>query len=497
MFSLTVSTPKILLSSTFLTIHHPLPLILHPPSHRPPLSKPISATITPSPSPPNPSQQQQQLYQPFRPPPSPLPTKFRSLDTNGRIDILANRLGLWFEYAPLIPSLIQEGFSPSTIEELTGISGVEQNRLVVASQVRESLIQSQTDPDTLLFFDSGGAELLYEIRLLSFKQRAAAGRYVVENKLDAKGAQDLARSMKDFPRRRGDRGWESFNCDLPGDCLSFMYYRQAQEHKNPSEQRTAALNQALEVAGSEMAKKRILEDLEGKDGDGKGEGEEIDCGVRVPVVRMKVGEVAEATSVVVLPVCRAEEREREVVEAPWECGSEGEFGVVVAEKGWKRWVVLPGWEPVVGLRRGGVVVAFADARVLPWRVNRWYKEEAILVVADRGRKEVVANDGFYLVPSDAGGDNGLKVDRGSALKEMGVKESLGTVVLVVRPPREETEDQVDIVTYPGNVFSEFQMLLFIKLIANGFLNSGFSSHLLPLQLETISAILPELIIVSS
>ncbi|KAA8535140.1 hypothetical protein F0562_030143 [Nyssa sinensis] len=106
---------------------------------------------------------------------------------------------------------------------------------------------------------------------------------------------------------------------------------------NPSEQRTAALNQALEVAGSDMAKKRILEDLEGKDGDGKGKGGEIDDGVRVPIVRMKVGEVAEAaeaTSVVVLPVCRVE-REREVVEAPWECGSEGEFGVVVAEKGWK------------------------------------------------------------------------------------------------------------------------------------------------------------------
>ena len=122
----------------------------------------------------------------------------------------------------------------------------------------------------------------------------------------------------------------------------------------------------------------------------------------------------------------------------------GEFGVVVAEKGWRRWVVLPSWEPVVALGKG-VVVSFADARALPWKSNRWYKEEPILVVADRSRKGVEANDGFYLVAVDGGGDGSsgqLKVERGSALKEKGVEESVGTVVLVVRPPREETDDQL-------------------------------------------------------
>lgn len=167
-------------------------------------------------------------------------------------------------------------------------------------------------------------------------------------------------------------------------------------------------------------------------------------GVRVPVVRLKIGEVAEASSVVVLPVCRAEEKDRELLEAPFECRSQGEFGVVVAEKGWERWVVLPRWEPLVFLRKGGVVVSFADARVLPWKVNRWYKEEPILVVADRSKKEVAAEDGFYLVKVDRDRDGGgLKVERGLALKEIGVKECLGTVVLVVRPPKEENDDQLN------------------------------------------------------
>lgn len=281
--------------------------------------------------------------------------------------------------------------------------------------------------------------MLYEIRLLSAFQRAAAAKYAVGNKLDSKGCRDLARAVKDFPRRKGDRAWGNFNYVLPGDCLSFMYYRQSKEYGNPSEERTAALQLALDVAESEDAKNVITRELECGRAGKVGTGDELVAAVKVPVVRLNIGEVSEATSVVVLPVCRAEEKQKNVLEAPWECKSEGEFGVVVAEKGWTRWVVLPGWEPIVGLRNGGIVVAFGDARVLPWRVNKWYKDEAILVVADRRRNEVAADDGLYLVVSDGGE---LKVERGSALKERGVEDSLGTVALVVRPPKEEIDDQI-------------------------------------------------------
>ncbi|KAJ4961482.1 hypothetical protein NE237_021392 [Protea cynaroides] len=87
-----------------------------------------------------------QVYQPFRPPPSPVPSQFRSLGTYGRLEVLQNRLGLRFQYAPLIPSLFQKGVSPSSIEEATGISSVEQNRIIVVAKVRDSLVQSNFDP---------------------------------------------------------------------------------------------------------------------------------------------------------------------------------------------------------------------------------------------------------------------------------------------------------------------------------------------------------------
>ena len=142
----------------------------------------------------------------------------------------------------------------------------------------------------------------------------------------------------------------------------------------------------------------MLEELEGSEEEAEVEdGQSV---ARVPVVRLRIGEVAEASSV----------------------------------------VVLPAWEPVVGLGKGGVVVSFVDARVLPWKVNRWYKEEAILVVADRSKTEVAADDGFYLVNYGDGG--GLKVERGFTLKEKGFTQSLGTVLVVVRPPKEENDDQL-------------------------------------------------------
>lgn len=217
-----------------------------------------------------------------------------------------------------------------------------------------------------------------------------------------------------------------------------MYYRQSREHTNPSDQRTAALELALSVVQSEKAKKVILEELEGKV---ESVVEDVVIKVSVPVVRLKIGEVAESSSVIVLPVVKAEEGDKVILEAPSEMRNEGVFGVVVAEKGWERWVVLPSWDPIVNLGKGGVVVSFIDARVLPWKANKWYKEEPILVVADRSKREVENDDGFYLVKVD-GDELGLKVQRGLALKEMGVGECLGNVVLVVRPPREDNDDQL-------------------------------------------------------
>lgn len=423
--------------SSFLLNLHPRPFNRR---HLPPkLLKPVSATIPPSGFP-SPSPPPDQLYQPFRPPTQPIQSPQTPLSPDAILDTLRNRLGLWHEYAPLIPVLSRQySFTPSSIEESTGISGVEQNRLVVATQVRGSILS--LDPPILAFFDStGGAELLYELRPLSAQQRLAAARRVADLNLGPKAAQDIARAMKDFPRRRAEDGWNSFSPASPGDCVAFAYLRVSRERTNPVD-RDADLDRALATAETDSARLWIEQEIKRFSESGDETNTGLERRITVPVVRMKMGEVGESKSVAVLPVVREADGEEAVAEAP-SCLVEGEFRVVVAEKGWKRWVVLPGWEPLVGLGNGGVAVRFVDGRVLPWKVNKGYMEEVILVIADRERKEVVEDEGFYLVVNEEKKIGNLNVVKGEHLKERGVTHSLGMVVLVVRPPTEEVEDQL-------------------------------------------------------
>lgn len=312
--------------------------------------------------------------------------------------------------------------------------------------MRDSLIEATDDETVAYFATPQSPEILYELRILNTPQRAAAARFVIQHGFDSKMAEELARSMKNYPRRYGERGWEYFDGDIPGDCLAFLYFRLAHEHRSASvaELSKAWFDKALEVVETERARLRVLEDVERTHQEAEDELlEEIK---RVPVVRMAFGEVAESSVVVVLPVCRAEDREMEVEEAPWECGMAGQFGIVQAEKGWSGWVVLPGWLPIKQLNRGGVAVRFPKAKgVLPWKDKRKDLNEEILVVVDRGQKEVESEEGFYLVVGggNGSGDEGLKVERAATLKQMGVDKSLGEVVLVVRPPRDDMDDQLN------------------------------------------------------
>ncbi|GFP81758.1 rubisco accumulation factor 1 chloroplastic [Phtheirospermum japonicum] len=309
---LTVTTPKPLFLSTRRLHHHHLYPPQPPPSpHKPPKSLSISALIIPPSSSygTQTTSQKPQVYQPYRPPPSPVPSHYRNLDTNARLDILSNRLGSWFEYAPLITALIQEGFTSSTLEEITGVASIEQNLLVVAAQVRDSLVEFADDETVSYFGSPGSPEILYEIRILNNPQRVTAARFIIDNGFDRKKAEELARSIKDFPRRYGDRGWDYFDENSPGDCLAFMYFRQAHEHRSAffPELSKAALERALEVVETDRARQRVEAELEGEEKEGESEGglnvEEL---VRVPVVRMAIGEVAGSSVVVVLPVCREE-----------------------------------------------------------------------------------------------------------------------------------------------------------------------------------------------
>ncbi|KAG4982696.1 rubisco accumulation factor 1.2, chloroplastic-like [Glycine soja] len=153
--------------------------------------------------------------------------------SDNALEVISSTFGnLSLEYLDL--SLIK--FEGSTFPEFGAFKSLKTLNLSNNMLVGES----NADSDLLVAFKTG-AELLYEIRLLSAFQCITVARFLVENRCDGKATQELARAMKDFPSRHGDKGWESFDYTLLEDCLSFMYYRQSREHRNPSKQRTSVL----------------------------------------------------------------------------------------------------------------------------------------------------------------------------------------------------------------------------------------------------------------
>ncbi|CAN6283409.1 unnamed protein product [Urochloa humidicola] len=382
-----------------------------------------------------------QLYQPFHPPPSPLPAKYRTLDLTQRLEVLRDRLGQWHEYAPLISALSRDGFTPSSIEEATGISGVEQNCLVVASQVRDSLRSDPAafPPDLIPYFDSlGGAELLYELRFLNARQRADAAKHAIDYRLEPRGVRELARSMKDFPRRRGVdvEGWEVFDRASPGDCLAFARFRQSREAIDV-EERVAELERAMQVVETETARARVELELERARRKAAGEevedGEDASAAARpgVNVVRLQYGEVAEATTVLLLPVVREADGIAAMESAPRRTKSDVDLGIVEVDKAWARWAVVPGWGPVAAAAEEAVVIELVDGRRLPWRTA---EKEPVLVIANRGQKEV-AEQGIYVLEKDGR----LAVERGKKLAQQGITTAAAEVLIVVRPPRDEDD----------------------------------------------------------
>ncbi|XP_039143962.1 rubisco accumulation factor 1, chloroplastic-like [Dioscorea cayenensis subsp. rotundata] len=107
----------------------------------------------------------------------------------------------------------------------------------------------------LPFFDSlGGAVLLYELRFLNTTQCSATARLNALNCFDAKSAQELTRTVKDFPSRTGNDGWTCFSMDSPCDCLAYYMYFLLSLEALATPAWVAMLEKALDLAGTESSK---------------------------------------------------------------------------------------------------------------------------------------------------------------------------------------------------------------------------------------------------
>ncbi|CAI5961918.1 unnamed protein product [Closterium sp. NIES-65] len=378
------------------------------------------------------------------------------------LEVVRERRGLWYEYAPAIGALGRQGLSPAAIAEATGMTGVEQSAVTTAAQVRATLSAAQMDPALLAFFDVGGAEALYELRVLAGAQRKEAAEYVAREGLDGKGARDVARAIKEYERRKREADRSHFSAE-PGDCLAFASYRQSGEARSRAE-REAALVRAEQVATTDAARAFISTALH--------RCRNPDAAPPAHAAAHATGPGAAATTTPPsLPVARLRSAETQATPMPVvTCAADlqhlpalpppqGPFRLFSPAPGLP-WVALPSWPALRGVPALLALLLPSPSLLPPLQARQG--DGAVLVVVQGAWGEGSAVEGsavegsaveggHYYVVRDAerGGERGLVVVAGGEVAERygsGAGEAVvGRVVLALLPPdSEEEEEEIDV-----------------------------------------------------
>eukprot|EP00850_Spirogloea_muscicola_P023634 SM000373S13616 [mRNA] locus=s373:38575:42158:- [translate_table: standard] len=345
------------------------------------------------------------------------------------LEVLRDRRGLWHEYAPLIPALNRAGYTSPAIEEATGLTGVEQNAIVVALQVYNSLKSSGLEPDKLAEFDNSGAELLYELRVLSAEGRRSAAEYAIEAGLDAKGCREVARCMKDYERRGREEG-RSFFSAAPGDALAFAYYRQQKEARGEGAQK-ATLEKALSFAVSEKARKKLRQAL-GTEEVGEDDIPEVEA--MLQVIRLAGDESAACALPVVGTLEEVDQAALEAAPTVDLFDESNPFRIFASSPG-HRWVAVPAW-PALTSAPATVALEVEDVGGLPSISGKGLGPGLVLV--DRANQELDGLSFFVVATTDGDGKLALK-SGGQAAKEG--NSCLGKVIMVLRPPSAEEAEK--------------------------------------------------------
>lgn len=321
---------------------------------------------------------------------------------------LRRKEGTWAEWASACAQLQKAGYSPQQIFEETGFEPIQQNQIVVAGQVYSSILNVGVADEVRSRFERTGSDTLYEFRILTETDRAAAATLVVEKGIDSEGAKEVARALKDY-------SWlsklpEGFTAD-PGDAVAYHYWKLARQQSD-LQARSRLIANGLRFASSPEARLQIEKLL-------------TDFTVTrsrpaplLPFYRLDSEDELPRVLPVVgkLPLSPADLQAVPVVEET------GAFGFVRFE-GSGAWVGVPGWQVVLAAE--DPVAILADPDQLPAEsVN---KREEVLVIVDRAQRNWQV-DSYFLVDRD----NQLQINW---FETEPSEPILGRVLIVLRPKK--------------------------------------------------------------
>lgn len=336
----------------------------------------------------------------------------QSTNTSGEVQELLRSLrrkeGSWVEWGQACQTLQKAGLSSQKIFEETGFEPIQQNQVIVASQVFASMVSAGVSDEVRSHFERIGSDSLYEFRILTQTERAAAATFLLEHKLDSTAAKEVAKALKDYSRLRTLPNGFS---DRPGDAMAYHYWRLARQQSDLQE-RSRLIANGLKFVRSDTARQQIEKLL-------------TDFTVvsrrpapQLPIYRLEVEEELPR----ILPLVGKLPLTAEDVKAVPFVEDTGPFRVVKFS-GQGAWVPVPGWQ---------VILSAEDPIAILWNSNDLPNQknnlgEEVLTIVDRAAR--VWEDNSYFI-----------VEREGLLQMQWFEESpteslLGRVVLILRPKK--------------------------------------------------------------
>jgi len=321
---------------------------------------------------------------------------------------LRQKEGNWVEWGQGCAYLQKVGYNPQDIFEATGFEPIQQNQIIVGSQVYNSLKKGGAPQEVQSYYSQRGSDILYELRLLTEEERASAAELTFEHKVDADEVKEVARAIKDFSRLRHLP--EGFSAH-PGDAVAYQTWKQARQ-KSDLQLRSRFIAKGLKFAHTESARKKIEHLL-------------TDFTVvpqrpapLLPFYRLESdAEMSRVVPVVgELPLTPNDLQAVPIVE------ENGPFNMVkFAGEG--AWVPLPGWQVVLAAQDPVVILCNSDRFPNQDQNN----PQPIMVAIDRSQRKW--DSGSYFVVENSG-----ELDFQWFETEPEV-DLLGRIIVIVKPKR--------------------------------------------------------------
>ncbi|MEM9264207.1 MAG: RuBisCO accumulation factor 1 [Cyanobacteria bacterium P01_F01_bin.13] len=336
-------------------------------------------------------------------------------DTEALLLQLRRKQGNWVDWATACQTLQKSGMSPQAIFEGTGFEPIQQNQIIVAGQVYQSITGGAVAESVLEHFTTRGSDSLYELRILAKEERAKAVQFVYDQGLDSEQVRDIAKALKEYSYRSDLP--EGFT-DHPGDAAAFFYWNLARQTSD-LQSRSRLIAQGLRFAHSPEARAAIEKLL-------------TDFAVvkAKPTPRLPLFRFETDTDVpYVVPMVGQWPIPVADFQAVPKMEPEGAFGVVQAS-GQQAWVPLPGWQVVLTAK--DAIAFLMPFNHLP-NQSKSNVSETVLVLVDR--QQQTWDDGSYFVVDDDSGQLTVRwfdTEPNTSL--------LGRVVVIVRPKKVLDED---------------------------------------------------------